>query len=112
MYHQADAVLDVFLQDREPLAQALQAADARMMMMEWQKEAAAAKEAAAREAEAECLKEQQRSLEEHCRQLQQQLLEEQRLRLKEQNRLLEYYQKVSAVTALCGGTSMLWLCHG
>ncbi|XP_052555135.1 guanylate-binding protein 1-like isoform X1 [Tympanuchus pallidicinctus] len=89
----ADAVLDVFLRDREPLAQALHAVDARMMMMEWQKEAAAAKEAAAREAEAECLKEQQRSLEEHCRQLEQQLLEEQRLRLKEQNRLLEHHLK-------------------
>ncbi|XP_031450933.1 guanylate-binding protein 1-like [Phasianus colchicus] len=89
----ADAVLEVFLREREPLAQALHAIDARLVMMERQREAAAAKEAAAREAEAACLKEQQCSLEEHCRQLEQQLLEEQRLRLKEQNRLLEHRLK-------------------
>uniref|UniRef100_A0A803XP75 Guanylate-binding protein/Atlastin C-terminal domain-containing protein n=1 Tax=Meleagris gallopavo TaxID=9103 RepID=A0A803XP75_MELGA len=89
----ADAVLEVFLREREPLAQALHAVDARLVLMERQQEAAAAKEAAAREAEAACLKEQQYSLEEHCRQLEQQLLEEQRLRLKEQNRMLEHHLK-------------------
>lgn len=89
----ADAVLEVFLREREPLAQALHATDAQLVMMERQREAAAAKEAAAREAEVACLKEQQRSLEEHCRQLEQRLLEEQRLRLKEQDRMLEHRLK-------------------
>uniref|UniRef100_A0A8C9ETM7 GB1/RHD3-type G domain-containing protein n=1 Tax=Pavo cristatus TaxID=9049 RepID=A0A8C9ETM7_PAVCR len=89
----ADAVLEVFLRDREPLAQALHATDARLVMMERQREAAAAEERAAREAEVACLKEQQRSLEEHCRQLEQRLLEEQRLRLKEQDRMLEHRLK-------------------
>ncbi|XP_072211537.1 guanylate-binding protein 1-like [Excalfactoria chinensis] len=86
----ADAVLEVFLREKEPLAQALHATDARLVMMEQQREAAAAKEAAAREAEMACLKEQQRSLEEHCRQLEQRLLEDQRLRLKEQDRMLQH----------------------
>lgn len=105
-------MLEVFLREREPLAQALHATDAQLVMMERQREAAAAKEAAVREAEVACLKEQQRSLEEHCRQLEQRLLEEQRLRLKEQDRMLEHRLKVSTVTVLCGGTSRLWLYHG
>ncbi|XP_021231265.1 guanylate-binding protein 1-like [Numida meleagris] len=89
----ADAVLEVFLREREPLAQALQATDAHLMMMERERKAAAAKEAAAREAEVARLKEQQRSLEEHSRQLEQRLREEQRLRLEEQDRMLEHRLK-------------------
>ncbi|XP_015738975.1 guanylate-binding protein 1-like [Coturnix japonica] len=89
----ADAVLEVFLREKEPLAQMLHATDAWLVMTEQQREAAAAKEAAARDAEMSCLKEQQRSLEENCRQLEQRLLEEQRLRLKEQDRMLEHRLK-------------------
>ncbi|OXB74763.1 UNVERIFIED_CONTAM: hypothetical protein H355_003650, partial [Colinus virginianus] len=89
----ADAVLEEFLREHEPLAQMLHATDAHLVMMERQREAEAAKEAAAREAEVARLKEQQRSLEEHSRQLEQRLREDQHLQLKELDRMLEHRLK-------------------
>ncbi|XP_042747768.1 guanylate-binding protein 1-like [Lagopus leucura] len=85
----AEVVLEVFLREREGLAQVLKATEVQLELVERQREAAAA-EAEAAEAR---LEEQRRTMEEHKRQLEQQLKEEQRAWLEEQQRVLEHHKK-------------------
>ncbi|XP_048813331.1 guanylate-binding protein 1-like isoform X2 [Lagopus muta] len=89
----AEAVLEVFLREREGLAQVLKATEVQLELAERQREAAAAEAEAAQKAAEAWLEEQRRTMEEHKRQLEQQLKEEQRAWLEEQWRVLEHHKK-------------------
>ncbi|XP_052535287.1 guanylate-binding protein 1-like isoform X1 [Tympanuchus pallidicinctus] len=89
----AEAVLEVFLREREGLAQMLKATEVQLELVERQREAAAAEAEAARKAAEARLEEQRRTMEEHKGQLEQQLKEQQRAWLEEQQRVLEHHKK-------------------
>ncbi|XP_072203741.1 guanylate-binding protein 1-like [Excalfactoria chinensis] len=89
----AEAVLNVFLREREGLEQVLKVTEAQLELMEKQKEAAAAEAEAARKAAEAKQEELQHSMQEHMRQLEQRLKEEKQEWLNEQQQVMEHHKK-------------------